>query len=847
MWTAAARPITVLAVLAMAGLPLWPQGSEYPAVTFRSNYLASYYLTHSPTATPWWPAWSPDGKWIAVSLHGSIWKVDPVSGDAVQLTGDRKLHSSPCWSPDGRWIVYTADDDFRSIQLEILNVETGEVSRLTEDSQVYLDPVFSPDGGRLAYVSSQPNGNLNVFTRPIREGRWTGEPLAVTRDHDFGSARLYFSNWDIHIQPAWLPDGRELLLLSNRGIALGSGALWRVPHAEDAMARGRMILDEQTLYRTRPDVSPDGKRLVFCSTSNAGDQFNHLYILPTSGGYPYKMTFGDFDDFHPRWSPDGEQIAHISNHGGLPQLCLLDAHGGRRRTITIRERAWKQPMARLRVRVIDGRTGQPTPARIQGSASDGKLYAPADAFVINARLAEGLERIFYTSGTYTVEVPPGRVVVEAHKGFEYLPAEQTLEAKAGASHTVTLTLKPIADLPAKGWFAATTHTHMNYGGPLRNTPAMLGLMARAQGLHIVSALVANKDNRVLDWQYFRPNGSVDPASDLPGRLMIVFGEEHRPAFWGHTFYIGLREHLISPFASGYKGAALDSLYPSNTDLFRLARAQGAATGYVHAFGGDGDPLAGSLGGAKGFAIDVALRTIDALEWSAASRGSLIPLFHAWNNDFHLAPVGGEDSLANMESQRLPGIIRTYAYLGANFTLEGWVGALKKGNVFLTSGPVVEFSVGGKMPGESLRLPAAGGAVAITGTVRSRTPVTSVRIYRDGTIWKEIQPSGSRDVRFDEQAAVTGSGWFNLVVEAEETRPAPGAYAQAVTNAVRVYAGKQPIRNRASAEYYLQWLEKLRSQVADPAHYRSERERSAVLARIDEAAAVYRKRMEDVQP
>ena len=38
-----------------------------------------------------------------------------------------------------------------------------------------------------------------------------------------------------------------------------------------------------------------------------------LYVLPVDGGAPYKLTFGEHDDFHPRWSPDGEQIAFISN------------------------------------------------------------------------------------------------------------------------------------------------------------------------------------------------------------------------------------------------------------------------------------------------------------------------------------------------------------------------------------------------------------------------------------------------------------------------------------------------------------------------------------------------------
>ena len=133
---------------------------------------------------------------------------------------------------------------------------------------------------------------------------------------------------------------------------------------------------------------------------------------------------------------------------------------------------------------------------------------------------------------------------------------------------------------------------MNYGGNVHNTPENLLMTANAQGMHIVSSLVANKDNRILDWQYFRPGGHEHPASNLRERSLLVFGEENRPPFWGHTFYIGLRDHLVSPFMTGYEGTGLDSLFPNNTELFRKARAQNAATGYVHAFGGEADPLSG---------------------------------------------------------------------------------------------------------------------------------------------------------------------------------------------------------------------------------------------------------------
>ena len=69
-----------------------------------------------------------------------------------------------------KWIIYTADDDGRPIQLEILNTATGESHALTNDNHLYMDPVFSPDGSRVAYVSSKPNGYFNIYVRPIRDG-----------------------------------------------------------------------------------------------------------------------------------------------------------------------------------------------------------------------------------------------------------------------------------------------------------------------------------------------------------------------------------------------------------------------------------------------------------------------------------------------------------------------------------------------------------------------------------------------------------------------------------------------------------------------------------------------------
>jgi hypothetical protein len=234
-------------------------------------------------------------------------------------------------------------------------------------------------------------------------------------------------------------------------------------------------------------------------------------------------------------------------------------------------------MGKVHVRVRDAASGRATPARIHALAADGKFYAPRDSY---SRIGELGEHLFHTNGEFTLEVPAGKMTVEAVKGFEYWPAQQSLEVQPGTDVTVTLTLKPMVDFAARGWINGSTHVHMNYGGNLRNTLQNLMFMSKAEDQEVVNELVANKDNRILDWQHFVPGGGEHPVSKGDPETLVIVGEEYRPPFFGHVSFIGLRDHLISPFTTGYEGTGIESLYPSNTDMFRKARAQGAVVGYV---------------------------------------------------------------------------------------------------------------------------------------------------------------------------------------------------------------------------------------------------------------------------
>jgi len=795
----------------------------YPVATQGGQYMHNYYFPPSPSATPWYPAWAPDGKSIAFSMQGSVWKVDLATRIATELTHSPKYHGSPDWSPDGKWIVYTADDDTRSINLEILNTATGETRALTTGADLYLDPVFSPDGKWLAYTSSKPSGYFNIYMRAIKDGAWAGEEIALTKDNKYPRDRLYFGPWDFHITSAWTPDSKELLFVSNKNVALGSGDVWRMPVHGGGMQEGSRIYSEQTLYRTRPNVSPDGKRFLYSSTSGTADQYQNIYTLPVAGGQPYKLTFGQFDSFHPRFSPDGESIAYISNEAGIPWLWLLETYGGGRTKVEFRELRSKRPMGRLRLAFS-------SPVRVHLQASDGKFYAPLDAYARRGRTAIPS---FHARGNEEFDLPAGRAVVTLTKGFDRKPITRELVITAGQTLTLSAQFEQLV-FPQPGWHSASTHVHMNYGGNLHNTPANLLHMARAEGIDIVLNQVANKDNRILDYQYFEGAGEHSASRGLQD-VKLHFGQEYRPPFYGHVFFLGLRDHLISPFTTGYENTGIESLYPSNTDMFRKARAQGAATGYVHAFYEDKDPLeTPTLGGAKGFAVDAALKSFDALEWSGSNRASLTVLHHAWNNDFRITPVGGEDSISSLHWTKLVGSVRTYAY-SKTLDVTAWLDALKKGHTYMTTGPLLRFTIDGKIPGEEIRLPASGGAVTIEAAAASIAPLSKVVIHRNGQVFREVPAAGLK-----EQVQITESGWYSLYAEGPEYKWLDAEYPQALTNTIRVYAGDAPIRNRASAEYFDRWIVKLRAMADEWLWWRSEKEKAHVYAQFDDARRVHQK-------
>ncbi len=85
-------------------------------------------------------------------------------------------------------------------------------------------------------------------------------------------------------------------------------------------------------------LSPDGRRVAYVLSEidrEADDYRTSIWLVDADGGTPRRFTQGPKKDSAPRWSPDGTQLAFLSDRdGGAPQLYVMPAGGGEARKLT---------------------------------------------------------------------------------------------------------------------------------------------------------------------------------------------------------------------------------------------------------------------------------------------------------------------------------------------------------------------------------------------------------------------------------------------------------------------------------------------------------------------------------
>ncbi len=801
-----------------------------------SYYWREMYIPQ-PTSGPSAAAFAPDGASLVYSMAGSLWRQTIGSDEAWELTHGPGYDLQPDWSSDGRWIVFVRYDK-DAMELWRLEIATGRQQALTQSGAVNVEPRFSPDGRRLVFVSTQGTGYFNLFIADIGDqGLGDVRPLVAPRTSTVD--RYYYSQFDHAINPSWSPDGERVYYVGNPEVAWGSGDIWSVS-VSDPNDR-RRVLVEETTWAARPELSPDGKRLLY--SSYHGRQWHQLWLTTPDGKSPLPLTFGEFDQRNARWSPDGARILYITNERGTTSLCVQDATGGRYHCVLPGRPEYQRPMALLSVQLRAER-GQPLSGRLMVLAADGRYYAPHDHWLHgddNFDRAQQLQenRYFHCSDRCSVTVPVGPLKLWATSGFERLPVQQDINIVAPGPELV-VTLKRQA-LPEKfGKFtSADLHVHMNYGGHYRQQLAGLAAQAQAEDLDVVYNLIVNKEQRIPDIREF---------TDRPrhfGETTIYQGQEFHTSFWGHVGLLHLDSHLLLPDFSSYRHTALASPYPHNGVIADLAHEQNALVGYVHPFDWVIDPekeksLSHTL------PVDVALGKVNYLEVvSFADHRSTAEIWYRLLNlGFRLAAGAGTDAMTNYASLRGPvGLNRVYLATQDRH-VEALSKALKEGRGFATNAPLLGLKVNGASPGATLKFPLWGEGgkrrVHVEAAVRSIVPVTDIELVFNGRVIKRLRADRSgRVVDFEGDITIRGSGW--MVLRASNSTPqtlVQDIYPYGTTNPVWIDAGVPAPAAIEDARYFVRWIDRVIESASARTDYNTDREREQTLQYLRGARALF---------
>ncbi|HXQ63314.1 MAG TPA: DPP IV N-terminal domain-containing protein [Steroidobacteraceae bacterium] len=304
------------------------------------------------------PAWSPSGTRIAferiAAADCAVFVIVPDGSDERRV-GDCNFGAAGpvTWTRDGGALIYShRADAVRSRQLVSLDINTLRLAGVTNpvvgmpgDTQ----PVLSPSGRRLAFVRSHAIGVADLsllesggvavekVTRdgwPLAGAAWDGGSFSVV----FASPRggrlaLWRSRLDGRPPELLLATPNELRspAISNDGRELAFEEWQLTTRLVRAPADGTSALADERpggiALERQPQLSPDGRELVFVSNSSGRDQ---LWIGSPTGGEPRILTHADLDYLEsPRWSPDGRVIAFAGARAGRFDLWAVTVADGR--------------------------------------------------------------------------------------------------------------------------------------------------------------------------------------------------------------------------------------------------------------------------------------------------------------------------------------------------------------------------------------------------------------------------------------------------------------------------------------------------------------------------------------
>jgi gamma-glutamyltranspeptidase / glutathione hydrolase len=279
-----------------------------------ASLVYAFGLTpHAQTGMPGMrdPAWSPDGKRLAVVVVDRIWITQADGHDASELTKSAGSEREPAWSPDGKRIAFAADrgDGF---DLYVVSTRGGMAERVVTLDGDERSPSWTPDG-RLVFTHRASGANQwDLFVIDPDAAEDERIPLRLTQ------------SLDDEVQPRVSPDGRRIAFASNRASDDGDFDIWMMRLLDRSVpdetgGRGPAVRFARNAgYDGYPTWSPDGTRLAYyavrdgvASTWVVGvDPLSDSGTAPTTNARPVlPAVLVSRHGGTLSWSPDGHTIA----------------------------------------------------------------------------------------------------------------------------------------------------------------------------------------------------------------------------------------------------------------------------------------------------------------------------------------------------------------------------------------------------------------------------------------------------------------------------------------------------------------------------------------------------------
>ncbi|MCI0695821.1 DPP IV N-terminal domain-containing protein [candidate division KSB1 bacterium] len=252
------------------------------------------------------PAWHPASEWIVVehgdsvdsnndskldAYFGGIWLVNVETGATQPLLRGFTL---PAWSPDGKKLalvrgaqIYTID----VVSLDPVRVDSSSLRQLTFEGRNFF-PAWSPDGQWIAYdnticgsaVEPPPPNSCGILILNYE-----------------GQNQRFISRGRF---PDWLPDGNYLLYVGLYN------EIYQININDTSQIAKLTSLNQVYIYATDnryPKYSHDGTKIAFYSQPRVGPPA--IWVMNSDGSNIHKLSSDYAQQFD--WSPDGQRIAFI--------------------------------------------------------------------------------------------------------------------------------------------------------------------------------------------------------------------------------------------------------------------------------------------------------------------------------------------------------------------------------------------------------------------------------------------------------------------------------------------------------------------------------------------------------